>query len=136
MLLLAAGWLAPGSGFFLLDRRHWRRGVIFLVVIHLTFFLGICLKGGLVWPAWTLWDPAFSIVNNLSLLMQLGAGWMAVLSLLAHLCQWPLFAASEPHALFELGSFYCLVAGGLNYFVVLQSLDLSRKKAFELLAKE
>jgi hypothetical protein len=134
-LTLFVGWLVPGCAYLLLDRRHWRRGVIFLVALHLTFFIGVCLHGGVLWPVWNPRDAAFSFVNNLIFLAQVGAGWPALLSLLAHFEGWR-FAAAEPRVLYELGSFYCFVAGVLNLLIISQSLDLGRKKPFEILAKE
>ena len=134
-LTLLLGWLAPGAAYFLLDRRYWRRGAIFLLILHLTFFLGVGLHGGVVWPLWNPRDAAFSFVNNLTFLVQLGAGWPALLSLLAHAEGWR-FAPLESHALYELGAFYCMVAGGLNLLIISQSLDLGPKKPFEILAKE
>jgi len=134
-LTLFLGWLVPGCAYLLLERRHWRRGLVFLVALHLTFFIGIGLHGGVLWPVWNPRDAAFSFVNNLIFLAQLGAGWPALLSLLAHFEGWR-FAAAEPRVLYELGSFYCFVAGVLNLLIISQSLDLGRKKPFEILAKE
>ena len=121
-------FLSPAPGIVL-------RGILFFVVVHLTFAVGVFLHGGLLWPVWTLRDPAFSIVNNLTFVVQLGSGWLGIASLVAHFAHWN-FAAIETHSLFELGSFYCLVAGGINYFIVCQSLDRGEKKAFEVMAKQ
>jgi hypothetical protein len=132
-LLVALGWLVPGAGYFLLPKRQWNRGIIFLVSVHLTFLLGIILKGGLVPLPWSASDPSFSIVNNLTFILQMGAGWPALLSLGAYYWNWGALAAEETHAWYELGSFYCLVAGSLNYFVVCHSVDRNRKKAFEMI---
>jgi len=131
-LLALLGWLVPGSGFFLLDRKYRFRGILFLVVIHATFVAGVALRGGAVWPSWSFADPSF-IVNDLTFLMQMLGGWPALFSLGAHFAGWSI-AADQAHTLYELGSFYCLVAGALNYFVVCQSLSRNRRAAVERLA--
>ncbi|MFP4380110.1 MAG: DUF6677 family protein [Candidatus Sumerlaeia bacterium] len=133
LILILLGWLVPGAGYLLLDRNHWRRGLLFMVVIHLTFIFGILLHGGVLTMSWNMRDPSFSIVNGLTFVIQLGAGWMAWISLLAYSAGWEWLAANDSHAYYELGSFYCLVAGALNYFVVCHSLDRSRKHAFEMI---
>lgn len=133
--LILIGWLVPGLGFFFLDRRNWVRGAIFVVAMHLTFALGVVLKGGLIWPVW-ITQPGFSILNYMTFVVQIGAGWMSVLSLAANLGHWNVLAAVESHANYEIGSFYCLVAGAMNYFIIVQSLERSKKKAFEMLAKQ
>ncbi|MBN1865823.1 hypothetical protein JW916_00895 [Candidatus Sumerlaeota bacterium] len=138
-LIVVVGWILPGSAFFFLGPRMRGRALVSLIVIHLTFLFGVLLKGGLVWPAWSLYTPGFSILNNLTVVVQMGAGWLAALSLGAHLSHWGALAAVaavESHSWFELGSFYCLVAGALNYFAVCQALDRNHKKPFEILAKQ
>jgi hypothetical protein len=134
LFLIIIGWLFPGCGFFFLGPRNRLLGILYFAAVHLTFIIGVCLHGGLLWPVWTFRDPAFSIVNNLTFVVQLGSGWLGIASLIAHFVPWS-FAAGETQPLFELGSFYCLVAGGINYFIVCQSLDRSEKKAFEVMAK-
>lgn len=75
-------------------------------------------------------------MNNLTFLAQMGAGWLWLYSLLANGFHWSFGAAVEYHPFFELGSFYCLVSGALNYFAMTQTLDRARKKAFERLARQ
>ncbi len=132
-LMVLAGWLLPGSGFFLLGRNHRKMGWLYFGVVHLTFILGLLLKGGVVWPTWGLRDVGFSIVNNLNFVFQMGTGWMAFLSLVAYALKWPFLAIQEPHAYSELGSFYCLVAGALNYFIIWQAVERREKIGFEML---
>lgn len=134
--LVFAGWLIPGSGMFFLGRRYFKRALLFFVVVHLTFFLGMCLKGGVIWPAWSFKDPGFNVVNNLNFIMQIGSGWLAILSWTALPLGWTHIAVAESHPFSELGGFYCLVAGAVNYFIIWESIDRSKKKAFEILAKQ
>lgn len=136
LFLVLIGWLIPGSGFLLLGPKYRTRGILYILVLHLTFFIGVALRGGVVWPVWSISAPGFSIMNNLTFIAQMGAGWLWIVSLIANIAHWGAIAALEPHPYFELGSFYCLVTGALNYFVITQSLDRSKKKAFERLARQ
>ncbi|HUT23339.1 MAG TPA: DUF6677 family protein [Sumerlaeia bacterium] len=135
-LLVALGWLIPGSGFLLLGRKGRARGLIALLAIHLTFIVGVSLKGGVVWPVWAVREAGFNLINILTFLVEMGAGWLAALSLAAHAGAWAHFAPAPANAYFELGSLYCLTAGALNYFVIRQSQERNEKKAFEILAKQ
>jgi hypothetical protein len=130
------GWLVPGSAFVLLGPKGRARGLIAVLAIHLTFVIGVSLKGGVVWPVWALRDPGFNIINILTFVVQMGTGWLSVLSLAAHAGAWAHFAPAPASAYFELGSLYCLAAGALNYFVIRQSQERNEKKAFEVLAKQ
>jgi Family of unknown function (DUF6677) len=134
--LLALGWLLPGAGFLLLDKRYRSRAVLLIAVIHATFLIGVLLRGGVAWPIWSLSSPGFSVINNINFIFQFGAGWMSVFSMVATQMEWGALGALEVHPYSELGSFYCLVAGALNYFIVWQTLDRRRRKAFEFLAKQ
>ncbi len=63
-IALVLGWLVPGAGHIMLGDR--KRGIIFLVFIHLLFFAGLLLGGirALDRPRQQLWDYA-----------QMAAGW-------------------------------------------------------------
>lgn len=135
-LLVVLGWLLPGSGFLFLGRRYRGRAILFCAVVHVTFLLGVCMHGGVGWPVWGLRDLGFSVVNNLNFIFQMGAGWLGLVSLAAHRLGWSALAVAEPHAFSDLGSFYCLVAGALNYFIICQSVERRNKVAFEILAKQ
>ena len=58
------------------------------------------------------------MVNNLTFVVQMLAGWPALVSLGGFFAGLAPLKAQEPHAWFELGAFYCLVAGALNYFII------------------
>lgn len=128
-------WFVPGSGFFLLGPRYRWRAWLFLAVIHVTFFIGLSFNGGIVPPIWNFRAYGFNIVNCLNYILQIGSGWMALLSQAALSHGWSALAIDEPNAYAELGSFYCLVAGALNYFVVWQGLDRRERKAFEVMSE-
>ncbi|MCX7012984.1 MAG: hypothetical protein NTW86_10580 [Candidatus Sumerlaeota bacterium] len=122
---LLLGWLIPGAGFIAHGRLG--RGATLFVALHLTFALGLLLHGGVVWPVWSLSDPAFNIVNNLTFIVQMGGGLGALASLAVNLTgsHGPLaFLAADPmHPLFDLSSVYLLVVGAMNYFVVCNMYD-------------
>ncbi len=136
LLLAFVGWLFPGSGLLLLGRRYVGRAILFMGAVYLTFFLGICLNGGVSWPVWGFRDPGFNVVNNLNFILQLGCGWPALLAWVADAKGWAFLTGDEIHPLSELGGFYCMVAGALNYFIVWDGIERSDKKAFEILAKQ
>jgi len=102
-------------------------------IVHVTFLIGIVLQAGVVSPLIVPDSMGTNIVSTLTFLIQMGAGWTSVLSWLAYLSHWTMFAADEAHAMYELGSFYCLVAGALNYFIVCQTLDRNYNNPFEKL---
>jgi len=134
--LVALGWLLPGAGFLLLDKRYRSRAIVLIALIHATFLIGVVLRGGVAWPIWSLSNPGFSVINNINFIFQFGAGWLSILSLAATQMHWSLLGGIEGHPYSEMGGFYCLVAGALNYFIVWQTLDRRQRKAFELLAKQ
>lgn len=137
LVLVALGWLLPGVGFLLLGRRYRVRAIAYIVTLNLTFALGVALHGGLAWPTIVASNKGSAVVELLNLIMQLGAGLPALVSLSAYELHWQVLhvlARVDVNGYSELGSFYCLVAGALNYFVVWQTLDRREKKGFEILA--
>ena len=133
---LVLAWLVPGAGHLQLDPLHRRRGLWYGGLIHLTFLIGMLMHGGMVWPNWNPQDPTFNVVNNLTFVVQMFAGWPALVSLGGFFAGLAPLKAQEPHAWFELGAFYCLVAGALNYFVICNAADLRRRKAVNVPAAQ
>jgi hypothetical protein len=121
-LILIAGWLVPGAGFLMCGR--WARGLAHLGIIGLTFALGLALEGAVLWPAWSFQSEEFNLINNFTFITQLGAGLPAIASFLAtRLGESPggpmgWLAGEQSHTNFELGTYYLIVAGALNYFAV------------------
>ena len=124
-LTLLLAWLVPGAGFL----AHGRigRGLTLFIALHLTFVLGVLMHGGVAWPVWSASDPGFNIVNNLTFIIQLGNGLPSLASLYATAKGahgWLSFLAADlSHPLFDLSSFYLLVAGAMNYFAVCNTYD-------------
>jgi hypothetical protein len=127
-LLLGLNWLLPGLG-FVLCRRHARGLTQFLIVI-VTFALGLAWHGGVDWPSWLPSAPDFNLINNFTFLIQLGMGLPAILSLLANLStglattlHLGFLAGTPTHPYYELGVFYMIVAGAINYFATCNLYD-------------
>lgn len=114
VVLILLSWLIPGLGFMLCGRV--RRGALLFAAIMLTFALGLASHGGVVWPSWSRSDESFNLMNNLIFGVQILAGLPALLSLAAAQLGLPVLGGSPEHAYFELGSYYLVAAGALNYF--------------------
>jgi len=115
---LFLSWLIPGAGFLVSDRQQ--RGFLIFVVINLTVLVGLQFQAAVVLPVWTPGSLGSVVINSLTFVMQLGYGLFSLLCLLnGHLYQWNILQADMGNAYFELGTFYLMVAGGLNYLLVL-----------------
>ncbi|GAB4313247.1 MAG: hypothetical protein Kow0059_04370 [Candidatus Sumerlaeia bacterium] len=124
---LVLGWLIPGSCYWL--KKDWLRGTLIFIILQGTFVIGIALHGGVLWPVWNYKAEGFNAINILTFFSQMGNGASAALSLLtdwSHLGivhMTPIFNSDEQAATFELGSFYLLIAGAMNYFSVVGFYD-------------
>ncbi|HPK03666.1 MAG TPA: hypothetical protein PLS90_14555 [Candidatus Sumerlaeota bacterium] len=118
---MLANWLVPGLGFLLLGKRT--RGLIQLGLVGVTFALGLLLDGGVAWPAWSIRQPDFNLINNFTFLIQLGAGLPALVSLVAGLKGWTLLGGAPWASYFELGAYYLVEAGAINYFAACNLYD-------------
>lgn len=134
LLLCLVGWLVPGLGMVFLGTRYRLRAIAFLVLVHLTFLIGLLLGGGVAPPVVEPGLLGMTAIGFLTFFMQLGAGWPALVSLLGHFAGIAALSGDQAGAYYELGAFYMLVAGTLNYFIVCHSYDLTKKPAFENLA--
>lgn len=121
-MVLVVGWFIPGAGFMMCGR--WGRGLMHLGIVGLTFALGMAMHGSVLWPTWSFRSEDFNLINNFTFLTQLGSGLPAVASFLASRMtgaqagpmSW--LGGIQSHTNFELGSYYLIVAGALNYFAV------------------
>ena len=122
-------WFIPGSGFLI--RRQIARGLSVFLILNLTFLLGLALSGGVILPPLSPGSPGFSYVSILVFLGQIGNGMLALLCVIVQELQSHLgssssvvsvlvhfFSAAPEDALFELGSFYIIISGTMNYFVL------------------
>lgn len=112
--LLLVNWLLPGMGWLLAGRG--KRAASQAVLVGGTFIIGLVLHGGVAWPAWSPSNPEFNLINNFTFLIQLGAGGLALISLIAEHFGNAMLGGVPSHAWYELGSYYLVVAGGINYF--------------------
>lgn len=124
---LFLNWLIPGLGYWIAGRRT--RGTMQFLMVMITFALGIHLRGGVDWPSWSMSKPDFNLINNFTFLVQLLAGLPALLSLAVNQGQsieiWHTLVSQlhlnilggiPSHPYYELGAFYMIVAGAINYF--------------------
>lgn len=119
--LLLLDWLIPGLGFWLAGRRA--RGAMQAWMVILTFLLGLLLHSGVAWPSWSPSAPDFNLINNFTFVVQLGAGLPALLSLLSQSVPQLGLAGQPVHPYYELGGYFLIVAGAVNYFAVCNFYD-------------
>jgi hypothetical protein len=143
---LFMGWLIPGSCYWMKGDRL--RGTYIFILLQGSFLIGLMLNGSVHWPAWSPKTEGFNLINILTYLTQMGNGLFATLSMIADwefvkrlqemqsignnvsineiqnsLGALKIFHGNEISSTFELGSFYLLVAGAMNYFSVVGYWD-------------
>lgn len=112
--LLAAAWLIPGAGHFLLGDR--RRAAGFLGLVLLATLLGVYLDGGLYWDLRSGSGPLMMLAS----LANLGAGLCFLV------LQFLVGYGGNPRAPFyEHGSAFFITAGLLNVVLMLNAWDLT-----------
>lgn len=134
ILEIFLGWLIPGSCYWL--KRDWLRGTILFGVLTATMLMGLGLRGGVQWPVWNPKIEGFNLINILTFLTQIGGGAIPAASMVtdwAHLGKIGLslegsgvlrfFHGDEIAPTYELGTFFLLVAGAMNYFSVVGFYD-------------
>ena len=112
VLACLAAWAVPGAGHMLAGR--WRKGMVFLVVLPVMFFLGLVLEGRL-FP----FEPSQPLVA-LASVADLGVG-------LIYFLAGPLGygGGRVVAATYEYGNAFLIVAGLLNALVVLDAYDIA-----------
>lgn len=130
-LVMLLSWLVPGYGYYVNGLQ--RRALLAFFVIELTFAIGCVLRGGVFLPEFRWTHEGFNIVSLLTFFTQMFNGGAALLSLLPELlgAKWAILPYDESYCWADLGSFYILVAGGLNYFLLTSTYDhfYGRKRA-------
>jgi hypothetical protein len=111
-------WAVPGLGHLLLKR--WLRGLLLGGAAWLMFLLGLSLGGHLFIV--TSADQGFSaLVQLLPMIANVGSGVL-------YLACWLLNVGFAEHAqwwTYEYGNTFLLVAGLLNYLVMLDAFDIA-----------
>lgn len=132
--LVILNWALPGVGFIAAGRKA--RGLTQMAIVLVTFAIGLALQGGVIWPiSWTP-DSSFNLVNIITFVIQMGAGAPAIVSMGAHLAGYQALGGVPEATYFELGSFYILVAGALNYFATCNLYDRLVKTTGRYMAQE
>jgi hypothetical protein len=116
-------WLIPGYGFY----RHGlrTRGLILFVLIEATFLTGVLFQGAVLIPTFNYRVEGFNLVAILTFVTQMFNGLAACLSAVGDLTGGAvrLLPGNELSQWSDLGSFYLLVSGGLNYFALTGTYD-------------
>lgn len=112
VLLCLAGWAIPGAAHFWLGKRQ--KGTVFLVALAAMFVTGLLLKGRL-FP----FDVSEPLVA-LAALANAGMGLSWIVSLMLDAGRGVVTAVS-----YEYGNCFLIVAGLLNFLVVLDAFDVA-----------
>ncbi len=111
VLLCLAAWAVPGAGHLWMGRRQ--KGIMFLLTLPAMFLAGLLLHGR-IFP-FELSEPlvALAAVANIGA----GAPWLLARMMDAG-------AGTVTAATYEYGNCYLIVAGLLNFLVVLDAFDI------------
>jgi hypothetical protein len=111
VLVCLAAWLVPGAGHLWQGRRQ--KGMVFLVTLPLMFLTGLWLQGR-IFP-FELSEPlvALAAIANLGI----GLPWMLAQALDAG-------RGVVTAATYEYGNTFMIVAGLLNFLVILDAFDI------------
>jgi hypothetical protein len=112
VLLCLAAWLVPGAGHLWLGRRQ--KGIVFLLALPLMFLSGIWLQGRIFPFEWSEPLVALAAVANLGI----GLPWFAARILEAG-------TGIVTAASYEYGNTFMIVAGLLNFLVMLDAFDIA-----------
>lgn len=116
-------WLIPGFGF--MRNGFMARGIFFFVILQITFLLGAWLRGTVLVPEFNFRNPGFNLVNILTFITQMFNGGLGLLSMLPEILgpSSAVMPYDEAGTWADLGAFYLLVSGGMNYFVLVSTWD-------------
>lgn len=112
VLLEVAAWAVPGSAHLWLGRRE--KGLVFLVVLTLMFAIGIGLQGRLF---------PFDMTQPLVALAAIADVGLGVPFLFARMIGFG--GGKVTAATFEYGNAFLIVAGLLNFLVMLDAFDIA-----------
>ena len=110
-LLCLAAWAVPGAGHLWLGRRQ--KGLVFLLAIPTMFVLGLLLNGR-IFP-FELSEPLVALAAVAD--VGVGLGWIIARMRDAG-------AGSVTSVTYEYGNIFLIVAGLLNFLVVLDAFDI------------
>lgn len=118
-LLAAAGWFVPGAGHLLQGR--WLRGSLLGAAVIGMFIVGIVL-GGHLFPLLGPFDEGMSVLLQVPpTIANVGAGLLYLICLITNSG----FTDQAKLATYEYGNTFLLVAGLLNYLIMLDAFDIA-----------
>lgn len=110
-LLCLAAWAVPGAGHLWLGRRQ--KGLVFLLAIPTMFVLGLLLNGR-IFP-FELSEPLVALAAVAD--VGVGLGWIIARMRDAG-------AGTVTSVTYEYGNIFLIVAGLLNFLVILDAFDI------------
>lgn len=113
VLLCLAAWAVPGAGHLWMGRRQ--KGIVFMLAIPAMFLLGLFLHGR-IFP-FDFTEPLVGLAAIADL--GIGAPWLVSKLLEAG-------AGTVTAATYEYGNCYLIVAGLLNFLVILDAFDIGK----------
>jgi len=116
-------WAVPGAGHMM--QKRWRRGALAGGAVWVMFFTGLWLGGHLY--AVTGQEQGFNVLLQLlPMIANVGVGLLYIVCWIAKIG----FAENAQLVTYEYGNTFLLVAGLLNYLVMLDAFDIAagRKK--------
>ena len=113
VLLCLAAWAVPGAGHLWMGRRQ--KGLVFLLALPAMFVAGLLLQGRIFPFDWSEPLVGLAAVANFGT----GAPW-----LLARMVE--AGAGTVTAASYEYGNCFLIVAGLLNFLVILDAFDIGR----------
>lgn len=111
VLLCVAAWLVPGAGHLWMGRRQ--KGLVFLVALPLMFLTGLWLQGR-IFP-FEIAEPLVALAAGANL--GIGIPWFLSRALEAG-------GGVVTAATYEYGNSFMIVAGLLNFLVILDAFDI------------
>ena len=111
VLLCLGAWLVPGAGHLWLGRRQ--KGLIFLIALPLMFLTGIWLDGR-IFP-FELSEPLVALAAAAN--VGIGVPWVVARML-------DIGGGVVTAATYEYGNCFMIVAGLLNFLVILDAFDI------------
>lgn len=123
IMVLGASWLIPGYGFYHHGLR--KRALFFFITLEAAFLVGSFLQASVLFPEFRLRSEGFNLVAILTFLTQMFNGLLGLISVLPDIKgpNWAILPYNETCWSADLGSFFLLVSGGMNWFVIASTYD-------------
>lgn len=119
-LVVAAGWLVPGAGHFLLNRKG-RAAIIFAVVV-VAFVVGAFMRGPMFQPT-ANGDVLSRLIQTAGFVGDLASGLLYLISV--GLGYWPPDQATH---LADYGSKFLVAAGLLNVLAMVDAYEIATRQ--------